>query len=230
MNTEIKSKGSAGGVPIYCAFDQVVEVGQVKPNPRNPNTHPTDQIELLAKIIQAQGWRAPVTVSTRSGLVVRGHGRLMAAIHAGLSHVPVDYQHYDNEESEAADLLADNRIAELSEIDNKMLAELFADIDLNEIDADLTGFTTDEIDKLTAAFAYADADPDEFGEDFELSDAETPQFRSMAFQMTEDQYKDVTAAFEKIKRNLDPDEGAGNENAKCLHKVVMEWDALKKSS
>ena len=94
MNTEIKSKGDAGGVPIYCAFDQVVEVGQVKPNPRNPNTHPPDQIELLAKIIQAQGWRAPVTVSTLSGLVVRGHGRLMAAIHAGLSHVPVDFQEY----------------------------------------------------------------------------------------------------------------------------------------
>ena len=111
MNTDIKSKGNAGGVPIYCAFDDVVEVGLVKPNPSNPNTHPLDQIELLAKIIQAQGWRAPVTVSTLSGLVVRGHGRLMAAIHAGLSHVPVDYQHYDSEEAETADLIADNRIA-----------------------------------------------------------------------------------------------------------------------
>lgn len=155
MNTEIKSKGNAGGVPIYCAFDEVVEVGQVKPNPSNPNNHPTDQIELLAKIIQAQGWRAPVTVSTRSGLVVRGHGRLMAAIHAGLSHVPVDYQHYDSEEAETADLIADNRIAELAEVDNKMLAELFGGLDTEDIDISLTGYTADDVADITAAIQEA---------------------------------------------------------------------------
>lgn len=79
---------------MYCAFDEVMAVHDVRPNPKNPNKHPEEQIELLAKIIQAQGWRAPVTVSTLSGMVVRGHGRLMAAIHAGLSHVPVDFQEY----------------------------------------------------------------------------------------------------------------------------------------
>jgi hypothetical protein len=51
-------------------------VESVVGNPRNPNVHPERQIELLAKIISAQGWRAPITVSTRSGFVVRGHGRL----------------------------------------------------------------------------------------------------------------------------------------------------------
>lgn len=91
---ELKTKGNAGGVPVYCAFDEIVEANKIVPNPKNPNQHPPDQIELLAKIIKAQGWRAPVTVSTLSGMVVRGHGRLMAAIHAGLSHVPVDFQDY----------------------------------------------------------------------------------------------------------------------------------------
>jgi hypothetical protein len=33
----------------------------------------------VAAAIQAHGWRAPVTVSKRSGLAVRGHGRLAAA-------------------------------------------------------------------------------------------------------------------------------------------------------
>lgn len=147
-NNKIKSKGSAAGVPIYCAFDRVVEIGEVKQNPKNPNQHPDEQIELLAKIIEKQGWRAPITVSKLSGLVVRGHGRLMAAIYAGFSHVPVDYQEYKSEAEELADLLADNRIAELAEIDEKMLAELFSDIDAGGIDLDLSGYTDDIVTAL----------------------------------------------------------------------------------
>ena len=45
----------------------------------------------------------------------------------------MDYQNYTNEAEEYADLVADNRIAELAEIDNKLLADIFADIDTGEI-------------------------------------------------------------------------------------------------
>jgi len=145
-------KGMAGNIPVYCAFDEIIEAEQIKPNPRNPNQHPEDQIALLAKIIEAQGWRAPVTVSTRSGLIVRGHGRLMAAQLIGCP-CPVDYQHYDSEEEELADLIADNRLSELSDIDNKMLVDLFADIDTGAIDFDLTGYTEDEYRDLMHAFS-----------------------------------------------------------------------------
>ena len=85
---------------VYCAHDEMVPTGRLKPNPRNPNTHPDEQVRLLAKIITENGWRAPITVSTRSGYVVRGHGRLMAAIYAGLDECPVDYQGYDSDEQE----------------------------------------------------------------------------------------------------------------------------------
>lgn len=73
------SKKSGGAVAVACAFDKMVKIGDVKPNPKNPNQHPEAQIDALAKLIKHLGWRAPVTVSNRSGLVVRGHGRLMAA-------------------------------------------------------------------------------------------------------------------------------------------------------
>ena len=99
-------RGYAGSVPVYCSHDKIVPIEEVKPNPKNPNQHPESQIEMLAKIITTQGWRAPVTVSTRSGLVVRGHGRLMAAKFAGLEFVPVDFQHYESNDAELADLLA----------------------------------------------------------------------------------------------------------------------------
>ena len=119
MTETTKPKGYAGGIPVYCAFDKIVELSDLTPNPKNPNSHPENQVELLAKVIEAQGWRAPVKVSTRSGLIVSGHGRYMAAKVIGCP-VPVDYQDYPSEAEEMADLLADNRIAELAEMDNAM--------------------------------------------------------------------------------------------------------------
>lgn len=145
---ELKSKGIAEKIPVYCAFDEIVKIDDVKPNPKNPNQHPEEQIELLAKIIQTQGWRAPVTVSTLSGLVVRGHGRLMAAIHAGFTYVPVDFQDYTSESEELADLIADNRISELSEISQQELAKLFSEIELGDIPCDITGYRQEDIENI----------------------------------------------------------------------------------
>lgn len=156
-------RGYTGSVPVYCAHDKIVPIEDVKPNPKNPNQHPENQIEMLAKIITTQGWRAPVTVSTLSGLVVRGHGRLMAAKFAGLDFVPVDFQNYESSDAELADLLADNKIAELAEIDNKLLAEVFADIDPDAIDMDLTGYSEDEYNSIISALT-------EDTQDHELND------------------------------------------------------------
>jgi DNA modification methylase len=135
-------------VPVFCAHDELVPIDHVVGNPRNPNTHPAAQIELLAKIISAQGWRAPITVSTRSGFVVRGHGRLAAAQLLGAETVPVDFQDYESEAAEWADLIADNRIAELAETDVTLLAQLLHDIDAGELDLELTGFDASEFERL----------------------------------------------------------------------------------
>lgn len=135
-------------VKVHCSYDEMVDIVKVVPNPRNPNTHSDKQIELLAKIIDYQGWRAPITVSKRSGFVVRGHGRLLAAEALGLEKVPVDYQDYANEAEEWADLIADNRLAELSELDNEMLKDLIQEIDSGEIDLTLTGYDEDAIESL----------------------------------------------------------------------------------
>jgi site-specific DNA-methyltransferase (adenine-specific) len=120
-------------------------------HPRNYNTHPAEQIRLLAKIIKHQGWRNPITVSKRSGYVVKGHGRLAAALQLGCSEVPVDVQEYKDEASEYADMIADNRIAELAEADQDALKELLTDDVFEGFDLDLTGFgdldfLNDEID------------------------------------------------------------------------------------
>lgn len=166
--SEAKPKAQAGGVPVFCAHDAIVPIEKLVPNPKNPNNHPEEQIKLLGRIIKAAGWRQPITVSNRSGFIVKGHGRLKAAQMAGLIEAPVDYQEYASEAEEYADLVADNRLAELSEIDNAMLVDIFRDIDLDEIPAELTGYTEDEMAELLDALtepveleADEDAVPDE---------------------------------------------------------------------
>lgn len=133
---------------VFCAHDAMVPTGDLKPNPRNPNQHPEEQIRLLAKIIVENGWRAPITVSTRSGYVVRGHGRLMAAIRAGLEECPVDYQDYESDEQELQDLIADNRIAELAEIDDELMGELIGDLQVAGADMELAGLTDEDLEDV----------------------------------------------------------------------------------
>lgn len=153
--TTAEPKAWADGVPVFCAHDKVVSTAELVPNPKNPNKHPDTQIQMLGRIIRATGWRQPITVSKRSGFIVKGHGRLAAALLEELDEVPVDYQNYTNEAEEYADLVADNRLAELAELDNKMLADIFADIDTGEIPMELTGYTEDEYGSLVAALSEA---------------------------------------------------------------------------
>ena len=149
-------KGWAGDYAVYCAHDDLVAVNQLIPNPKNPYKHPDQQIALLAKIIAAQGWRAPITVSRRSGLIVRGHARLQAA--GLLSTVaPVDYQHYESEAAEYADMVADNRIAELAELDRPMAKDLLEELNAGQLDMDLTGFSDDALEELLTAAPPAGA-------------------------------------------------------------------------
>lgn len=163
--TEAGPKAWADGVPVFCAHDAIVDVAKLVPNPKNPNQHPDSQIQLLGRIIRQTGWRQPITVSKRSGFIVKGHGRLAAALLEGVKEVPVDYQNYTTEAEEYADLVADNRIAELAETDSKLLADILADIDTGEIPVELTGYTEDEVASLVTALSEAIhndlAEPDE---------------------------------------------------------------------
>ena len=144
---------------IYCAHTDVVATDSLIENPRNPNRHPEDQIIALAKIIRHQGWRNPIVVSRRSGFVVKGHGRLLAARMLGLEEVPVDYQDYENEAAEWADMVADNKIAELSNMDEDELNAIIRELD-GQIDLELTGFQSSEINNILSQIEEMNEVPD----------------------------------------------------------------------
>lgn len=133
-------------VKIMCSYDKLVDPAELIANPKNPNRHPEKQIEILGKLIKSQGFRRPIIVSKRSGFVVVGHGRLMAAQYLAMKKVPVDYQDYENEAKEWADMVADNKAAELSEFDNSVLSEMLQE--LEGFDEELFGMAQADIDKI----------------------------------------------------------------------------------
>ena len=133
---------------INCSYTKLVPIEELVKHPKNPNTHTPRQIDLLAKIIKMSGFRSPIVVSKRSGFIVKGHGRLESAIKAGLKQVPVDIQEYESEAEEYADMIADNRIAELSEMNPDTLIELIGELGEVDFDVDLTGFEEYDIDQL----------------------------------------------------------------------------------
>jgi DNA modification methylase len=144
-------------VKIHCLYDELVDVEKLTPHPRNTNRHPVEQIIRLGEIIQYQGWRYPIKVSKLSGYITSGHGRLDAAMNLGLNQVPVNYQDYENEQQELADLTSDNAIALWAEID---IAEIYNQIDSTfgaDFKIDLLGLENFEV-KLPELIPQADED------------------------------------------------------------------------
>lgn len=137
---------------VKCAYDKLIKTAKLVPNPRNPNKHPQSQLDLLAKIIDAQGWRNPIVTSNRSGFIIKGHARLEVAIQNGWDTCPVDFQDYETEAEEWADMIADNRIAELAEMDMPELKDLLQELDTGAFDMDLTGFDNKAIEDLLTQF------------------------------------------------------------------------------
>ncbi|HEY4282359.1 MAG TPA: ParB N-terminal domain-containing protein [Chthoniobacterales bacterium] len=127
----------------------MVPIGDLQPNPANPNKHPAKQLELYAAAIRAHGWRGSITVSKLSGLVVRGHGALLAARLIGAAQVPVEYQDYASPEEELADLLTDNRLPDLAATDGDLLKAALQKLS----PAAITGYNSNEIADILAELA-----------------------------------------------------------------------------
>jgi ParB-like chromosome segregation protein Spo0J len=136
----------ASGVRIYCSCTDLRPTAALRPNPGNPNGHPEAQVDKLAKIIKAHGWRHPITISRRSGFVVSGHCRLLAAQKLGLAEVPVDEQDFASDAEEYAVLIADNVVQELAETDGLKMAELLCELDQANYDLELTALSKEQIE------------------------------------------------------------------------------------
>jgi DNA modification methylase len=133
-------------------------VASLVPYAENARTHSDAQVAQIAASITEFGFVNPVLVDS-TGVLVAGHGRVMAAKRLGMAAVPaIRLQHLTEAQARAL-RLADNQIALNSGWDEALLATEIARIrDDGAVDLDVLGFSGLELDQLLAAAEAGDSD------------------------------------------------------------------------
>ena len=133
-------------------FAPVVEqrsIKALKVNRRNARSHNDRQVQMIAASMREFGWLAPIVID-EDDTVLAGHGRLLAATLLNMETAPTIQVKYLTPERKRAFMLADNRLAELAEWDDELLAIELKELSGLEIDFDfeVTGFETKDLDRL----------------------------------------------------------------------------------
>jgi hypothetical protein len=127
-----------------------VPVASLAPYARNARTHSDTQIGQIAAAIREWGWTTPILVDD-AGMVIAGHGRLLAAERLGLDDVPVIVARGWSDAQKRAYVIADNKLAENAGWDEALLRLEGADLAALGFDLQLMGFTETELAGLTGA-------------------------------------------------------------------------------
>ena len=125
-----------------------IAISEVIPYDRNPRNN-QEAIAKVAASIEAFGFRQPIVVDSEM-VIIAGHTRLEAAKSLGLVEIPVHIAEGLTPTQAAAYRLADNRTAEDAEWDNKLLAQILAELESQDFDLSLTGFNDADIASLLA--------------------------------------------------------------------------------
>ena len=128
----------------------------LKPHPENPRVHPESAITKLTRSVEEFGWTSPILV-TRDFTILAGHARLKAAQKANVKKIPVIVLPLTGAKAKAY-LIADNKLQEETTWDNTILRNLLMTIDTGEIDMELTGFSSKEIEALITGVSEASED------------------------------------------------------------------------
>lgn len=119
---------------------EYIPTEQVIPYINNARKHGDEDVDAIMKSIQEFGFNDPIGIWR--GIIVEGHGRLIAAKRLGMDIVPVIRLDHLTDEQRRAYALAHNKTAELSGWDFDMMAAELADI--SNIDMAEFGFVSAE--------------------------------------------------------------------------------------
>lgn len=114
-------------------------LAEIHPYPDNARTHPQEQIDLLAKLLAKHGFDQPIVVDEDS-IILKGHGRRLAALKAGFLEVPVVVRDGLSETDKRAMRLQDNQLALLSDWDPQLVRKEAAALKAAGFDMPLLGF------------------------------------------------------------------------------------------
>jgi len=145
---------------------EIWPIEKLIPYARNPRTHSAAQVAQLAASIAEFGFVNPVLVASDAGIMA-GHGRLLGAQALKLKQVPVIVLDHLTPAQRRAYLIADNKLAELAGWDTDLLRMELKDLQLEEFDLGVIGFSDEELRELleddavvTTGLTDEDAVPD----------------------------------------------------------------------
>lgn len=125
---------------------EYVATDKLTPYARNSRTHSPQQVKQIAASIKEFGFTNPVLIDEANGIIA-GHGRVMAAEHLQLTEVPCIRLEYLTETQKKAYVIADNKLAMLSEWDEQLLSLELNELNSNSYDMSLVGFDSAELEK-----------------------------------------------------------------------------------
>jgi len=132
-----------------------VDPGNLVPYEKNPRKHEDDQVDEIVRQISVGGWDVPI-VTDENLVIIKGHGRRLAALKMGLEEVPVIRRHGLSDEEKIAIRIGDNKVGELSDWDKDLLSFELGTLDRAGFDLSATSLTDLELDELTPAEGLED--------------------------------------------------------------------------
>lgn len=126
---------------------EYVPINQLRPFGGNPRKISEKGLHKLKRSVEEFGFVNPILVQKGTNIIIAGHQRLKAAQAAGLTEVPVVWLDMDDVTAKAYNI-ADNRLQDEAEWDFTPLADLLTELDTGAFDLTLTGFDTDELERM----------------------------------------------------------------------------------
>jgi ParB-like chromosome segregation protein Spo0J len=120
----------------------------ITPYDHNPRVN-DPAVDAVAASIREFGFRQPIVVD-EEGVIVVGHTRYKAAMKLGLEEAPVHVAIGLTPAQTKAYRIADNQTARLSDWDHDLLPIELGELQNMDFDLELTGFSSDELDKILA--------------------------------------------------------------------------------
>lgn len=127
------------------------------PYANNARTHSDEQVAQIAASMREWGWTNPVLID-ETGMIIAGHGRVLAARKLGFDEVPVMVADGWTDAQKKAYVLADNQLALNAGWDAELLSTELKGLDELGFDLDLLGFG--DLDALLAEKTEGLTDPD----------------------------------------------------------------------
>lgn len=185
---------------------------------KNSRTHSPDQIDQIVGSISKFGFTNPILIDEKN-IVIAGHGRLAAATQIGMVQVPVIVLEGLSEEQRRAYVIADNKIALNAGWDENILAMELADLQDEDFDIDVIGFTAEELDRLLPEAAPLGSMP-------VLTAGAKPEFQQITFTLHNEQAARVKAAM-NLARSMGPfptlnENGNGNAIARVCEMFLKQ--------